>query len=270
MTKPMRTFARPTAGLLAALFLAACGNADHADGEPQADAGADTSVYADALAVSTRLEADYERDATRKPAEVLAFFDIEPGMVVLDMFSGGGYYSELLAHVVGPDGHVDAHSNQAYLNFVGDEFTARHADGRLPNVDVLMAENNELDLEANRYDAITMILSYHDLYYADPDRGWPAFDVPKLLAELYEGLKPGGTLGVVDHMAAPGSPSDSGTTVHRIDAAIVVDELTAAGFELVDESDVLRNPDDDLDKNVFDESVRGHTDRFVLRFKKPE
>jgi predicted methyltransferase len=249
-------------------MLLACAPPDDAAAPPDVEAEA-ASIYADALAVPTRLAGDYERDASRKPAEVLAFFGIEPGMVVLDLFSGGGYYSELIAHVVGDDGHVDAHANEAYLNFVGDEFDARHADGRLPNVSVLMAENNELSLEAGRYDAITMILSYHDLYYDDAERGWPKFDVAKLNAELYEGLKPGGVLGVVDHQAVPGSPAESGNTVHRIDAAIVVEELTAAGFELEARSDVLHSAEDDHEKNVFNPDVRGKTDRFVLRFRKP-
>jgi predicted methyltransferase len=259
--------------LLAAAAIVACGGSD----SPPADVDTapatetrSTSVYADALAVEARLPSDFERDAARKPDEVLAFFGIEPGMVVLDMFSGGGYYSELIAHVVGASGHVDAHSNEAYLGFVGDEFDARHANGRLPNVSILMAENNELDLEADRYDAIVMVLSYHDLYYDDPDRGWPGFDVPRLLAELYEGLRPGGTLGIVDHRAEPGSPPETGNTLHRIDDAIVIEELTAAGFELAAESDVLADADDNHMKNVFDPDIRGKTDRFILRFEKPE
>jgi len=252
--------------VLALAAFAACGGADpELTGDDRA-----SSVYADALTVASRLPSDYERDARRKPDEVLAFFDIEPGMVVLDMFSGGGYYSELIAHVVGAAGHVDAHSNEAYLGFVGDEFDARYANGRLPNVTILMAENNELELPPNRYDAIAMVLSYHDLYYDDPDRGWPKFDVPRLLAELYRGLKPGGTLGIVDHRAEAGSPPVTGNTLHRIDDAIVIDELTRAGFELVAASDVLRNSADDHSKNVFDPDVRGKTDRFVLKFEKPE
>ena len=254
-----------TAGLMLAAVLIVCGG----DVRPAGAEAQQASVYEQAL-TADRLKGDVERDAGRKPDEVLAFFGIEPGMVVLDMFSGGGYYSEILARVVGADGHVDAHANLAYIGFVGDEFTARHAVGRLENVTVLMAENNELALEAARYDAITMVLSYHDLYYDDPERGWPRFDVPALLAELHEGLRPGGILGVIDHQAAPGSPAESGNTVHRIDADIVIEELTAAGFVLEDRSDILRNDADDHSISVFDPAVRGSTDRFVLRFRKPE
>jgi predicted methyltransferase len=232
------------------------------------DAKAD--VYADALESPSRLEADAARDAGRKPAEVLAFFDIGPDMVVLDMFSGGGYYTEIMSKVVGKDGRVVAHSNVAYLQFVGDEFKARHADDRLPNVDVLMAENNELALDANQFDAITMVLSFHDTYWIAPEQDWPEFDHAKLHAELFASLKPGGVLGVVDHYAAAGSSSDTGGTVHRIDPAIAIADFEAAGFVLEAKSDMLRNPEDDYSQGVFASGIRGNTDRFVLRFRKPE
>jgi predicted methyltransferase len=231
---------------------------------------AQADVYADALASPSRLEADAARDAGRKPDEVLAFFGIGPDMVVLDMFSGGGYYTEILSEVVGDDGRVVAHSNSAYLKFVGDEFAARHAEGRMPNVDVLMAENNELQLDANQFDAIMMVLAFHDTYWINPEGGWPEIDRPALNAELFASLKPGGLLGIVDHYAAAGASSDTGSTVHRIDRAIAVADFEAAGFVLESESHILRNPDDDYSKGVFSEGLRGNTDRFVLLFRKPE
>ena len=227
-------------------------------------------VYTDAVASPSRLEADAARDAGRKPDEVLAFFGIGPDMVVLDMFSGGGYYAEILSDVVGENGRVVAHSNSAYLKFVGEEFKARHAEGRLPNVDVLMAENNELQLEANQFDAITMVLSFHDTYWISPEDSWPEIDRVKLNAELFASLKPGGILGVIDHHAAAGASTDSVSTLHRIDRAIAVADFEAAGYVLEAESDLLRNPDDDHSQGVFAPGLRGHTDRFVLLFRKPE
>lgn len=232
------------------------------------DARAD--VYADALASPSRLEADAARDAGRKPDEVLAFFGIGPGMVVLDMFSGGGYYAEIMSKVVGDDGRVVAHSNSAYLNYVGDEFKARHAEGRLPNVDVLMAENNELTLDENQFDAITLVLAFHDTYWINSQGGWPEIDRPVLNAELFASLKPGDVLGVVDHYAEAGSSSETGGTLHRIDRAIAVADFEVAGFVLEAESDMLRNPDDDYSQGVFTPGIRGNTDRFILRFRKPE
>jgi predicted methyltransferase len=149
-------------------------------------------------------------------------------MSVLDMFAGGGYYTELVASVVGDKGHVLSHANRAYLNFVGEEFEQRHADGRLPNVNVLMAENNELSLKAD------------------------------------------GIVGIIDHYAEPGSPGESGGTVHRIDPAIVIADMRAAGFVVDASSDLLRNSNDDYSKNVFAPELRGKTDRFILRFRKAD
>lgn len=268
-----------TASIAALLIVAGC-NSSAPDGERQngspspdvrtnADAVVGSNVFAKALAHPTRSEADRARDAGRRPAAVLEFFGIAPGMQVLDLYSGGGYYSELLARVVGENGSVTAHNNAAYLGFAGAEIEARYADNRLPNVSSFTAENNELQLDADRFDAITMILTYHDIYYVDPDNGWPAIDGPGLLAELYRSLKPGGVVGLVDHSAPAGAPADTGGTTHRIDAAIVIEQMQAAGFTLEARSDLLRNPQDDLEKNMSDPAVRGKTDRFVLRFRKP-
>ena len=231
-------------------------------------ASAGESIYTDALEHEGRPAADRERDAARQPADVLEFAGIKPGMTVLDLFSGGGYYSEILSVIVGDGGHVDAHSNVAYLGFVGDEFKDRHANDRLGNVSVVMAENNELELESGRYDAVFLSLTFHD-FYLDSAEGWPKIDVDKLLAELLAGLKPGGTVTIIDHYADAGSPTDTANSLHRIDPAIVKEAMRAAGFELDGQSDLLRNPEDDHSKSVFDPSLRGRTDRFMLRFRKP-
>ncbi len=238
--------------------------------EPAADVVVEVSIYAAAFASEARTDADRASDAGRKPEAVLEFFGIQRGDVVLEMWAGGGYYTELLAHVVGETGKVVAHANTPILEFAGEEHTNRHADNRLPNSEVLLAENNELALEADSFDAATIILNYHDLYWSSEQYGWEQIDVPAFLAELYKGIKPGGTLGIVDHQAVSGSPSETGSTLHRIDSAIVIAELEGAGFVLDGESDVLANPEDDHTKGVFDPSVRGKTDRYVLRFKKPE
>ena len=230
----------------------------------------DVSIYAAAVASETRPEADRARDAGRNPEAVLAFFGIQPGDIVLEMWAGGGYYTELLAHVVGESGKVVAHANTPILQFSGEEHTMRHADNRLPNTEILLAENNELALEADSIDAATIVLNYHDLYWSSEEYGWVQIDVPVFLAELYKGIKPGGILGIVDHQAVSGSPPETGGTLHRIDSAIVIAELERAGFILEGESDVLANAEDDHTKSVFDPEIRGKTDRYVLRFRKPE
>jgi len=256
--------------LLTVALTNACGQEPAPATEAPAAEAPAMSLYESAVANESRTDADRERDANRKPGEVLAFFGIEPGMDVLDMFSGGGYYTELVSRVVGPEGSVHAHSNSAYAQFVGDEATNRYADDRLSNVEFMMAENNELDLAADSFDAILMILAYHDIYYVAPNDGWPKIDGPKLISEFYEGLRPGGVLGVVDHFAAAGSPRETGNTLHRIDPDIVISELEAAGFVLEAKSDILRNMDDDHSQSMAAPEIRGRTDRFVLRFRKPD
>ncbi len=237
---------------------------------PAAAVEPEVSIYAAAIANEARPEEDLSSDAGRKPAAVLEHFGIQRGDVVLEMWAGGGYYTELLAHVVGESGKVVAHANTPILNFAGEQHAMRHADNRLPNTEVLLAENNELALEADSFDAATIVLNYHDLYWSSEEYGWVQIDVPALLAELYKGIKPGGVLGIVDHQAVSGSPSETGSTLHRIDSAIVIAELESVGFVLEGESDALANAEDDLTKSVFDPEIRGKTDRYVLRFRKPE
>ena len=230
----------------------------------------DASIYSASIASEERLEKDRERDERSKPATVLEFFEIQPGMRVLDLFSGGGYYSELLSRVVGPEGSVVAHNNSAYVNYVGDEIEQRYAGDRLSNVETLIAENNELALPEATFDAVIMILAYHDVYYSNPKEGWPKIDGPKLLSEIFEAMKPGGVLGIVDHYAEAGAARETGGTLHRIDPGIVIADLTSAGFVLEDKSDALRSMNDDYSKIVFEPELRGKTDRFMLRFRKPE
>ncbi len=251
-------------------ILAGCGDAplpsdDASAGKDDAPAA---SMYELAVASPDRTDADRERDAGRMPAKVLEFFGIGRGMTVLDMFSGGGYYTELLSRVVGPEGRVVAHTNSAYAGFVGEETVSRYAGNRLPNVEHLLAENNELELPADEFDVVMLILSYHDLYYVDEANGWPRIDVARFRAELHKALKPGGVLAVVDHYAAAGWPRETGDTLHRIDPEIVISELEADGFVLESSADFLRNMEDDHSKPVFNPEVRGKTDRFVLKFHK--
>ena len=258
--------------LLPVLLVAAC--AERSEPTPPAAAASATAPvrvdYAAALAVPGRLGGDLEQDVRRKPAEVLAFFAVRPGMSALDLFSGDGYYTELLSAVVGPTGRVVAHNNSAYLNALGEALAQRFGDARrLPNVERLAAEANALELEPQRFDFVLLSNAYHDVYYVNEANGWLAIDGAKLLAEVFAGMKAGATLGLIDHVAAPGSPAETGGTLHRIDPELVKRDFAAAGFVLESESDLLRNPADDLGKNVFDPTVRGQTDRFILRFRRP-
>ncbi|MGI9290822.1 MAG: class I SAM-dependent methyltransferase, partial [Gammaproteobacteria bacterium] len=113
-----------------------------------------------------------------------------------------------------------------------------------------------------------MVMSFHDLYYFNPERGWGNTDVGLFLGQLHEALKPGGRLVVVDHAAFTGTGKSAAQDVHRIDEQFAREQIESAGFEFVTESDALRNPDDDKTQMVFDKSVRGTTDRFVLVFER--
>jgi len=232
------------------------------------DSGSPARVDA-AMRNPARLAADREQDERRKAADVLHFFGIKPGMVVLDLYSGDGYYAELLSSIVGPTGRVVAHNKVPYLAFAKAELAERTADGRPDNVEQLIVENNQLELAANVFDAVIMIRAYHDVYYVSEDSGWVEIDRPGLMSEIFRALKPGGVLGIVDHVAESGTQPATGGRLHRIDPAVIKRDMAAVGFVFDGESDVLRNSIDDYSQNVFAPSVQDWTDRIVLRFHKP-
>ncbi len=221
-----------------------------------------------AVANAARPEADRQRDEDRKPDQVLEFFAIEPGMKVIDVFAGGGYYAEILSYIVGDEGEVALYNNGGWDGFVGAGVAERLAGNRLPNVQSLVMEANELSYEADYFDAAVFVLGYHDLYYAEGS-SWPAIDAENFAARLLAIMKPGGVLGIVDHAANSGVSVSVANSLHRIDPGIIRSDLTSAGFEFVGESSVLRNSDDDRSKPMSDPAVRGKTDRVVMKFRKP-
>ena len=216
-----------------------------------------------ALADSSRPEADRARDASRKPGEVLAFFSIAAGQKVADLLSGSGYYSRILVNVVGEEGTVYAGNNPFYLDFFKDQWNAvfqepsfqkvQRIDGPLANV--ALPQDGSLD-------AVIMALAYHDLFLTEEDR-------TKMNARILAALKPGGVYGIIDHHATEGTGTKAAKSLHRIEEAVIIDEITDAGFTLARKGDFLRNAQDDRTKIVFDPAIRGKTDRFVLRFEKP-
>ena len=222
-----------------------------------------------ALTNPSRTEKDRGLDAKRKPAEVLEFFGIQPGMKVLDIFGGGGYYAEILSYLVGDSGSVTLYNNSPWNNFVNKNVSERLKDNRLPNVERLVLEPSDLEVVEGKYDSAIFILGMHDIYYTDEENGWLAIDREGFLANIYRLLKQGGVLGIIDHNALPGSdPSVVGKSVHRIDPAVIIRDVTAAGFTLESEANILRNPADNLEITVFDEAMRWKSDRSVLKFRK--
>jgi predicted methyltransferase len=220
-----------------------------------------------AVTAKERLESDHSRDVTSKPATVLEFFGLEPGMVVIDLFGGGGYYTELAVRVVGDTGKVYFHNNKAYIPFVEKELGARFADDRLDEVVRMVSETDQLGLPEASADMVLMIMCYHDLYFVD--KSWPEIDRKHFWEQVYSALKPNGTLAVVDHVAQADTGSTAVQTLHRIDKDYAKTDIEAAGFVFEAESQVLYNPDDDHTLSVFDPEIRRKTDRFVYRFKKP-
>jgi predicted methyltransferase len=221
---------------------------------------------AEALSNETRAEADRMRDPGRKPAQVLAFLGIGPGMTVMDMIAAGGYYTEVLSLAVGSEGKVYAQNPPGVLQFRDGAnekaISQRLAGDRLANVTRINADLHEAGLAAGSLDAVITALNFHDIYNGSGKDA--AVGAARTVHSL---LKPGGVFGVIDHA---GTAEGDNATMHRIDIELVKAALTEAGFEIDATSDLLANPDDTHDKGVFDPSIRGKTDRFLIRATKAE
>jgi predicted methyltransferase len=215
-----------------------------------------------------RLAADLERDGRSHPEVILPLLQLQPGDRVADIWAGGGYYSELIASIVGREGEVLLVNNLAYEQFAGKALAERQSGRDIGSVTLHTREAENLELGQNSLDAALIIMSYHDLYHVDEPNGWRPIDADNFLDQIHAALKPGGRFLVVDHYAAPGTGKSSAQDLHRIDVAFAKKDISAHGFKLVAQSDALRNPDDDYSIMVFDPQVRGKTDRFVLVFEK--
>jgi predicted methyltransferase len=223
-----------------------------------------------AIESADRLAGDRDEDSWRKPDAVLDFLEVRPGMRVVDYFAGGGYYTELLARIVGPQGQVIAFNNAPYLKYAADKPAQRYGQDRLPNVVQLTGAPEEAAFEPNSLDAALFVQSYHDLYWRAKDNSWPQTDPKKALAALAPALKSGAVVVVLDHVAKSGAdPLVDVDVSHRIDPALVRRDFEAAGLKFDGESALFANPGDDHTKPVFDESIRHKTDQFMYRFRKP-
>jgi predicted methyltransferase len=216
---------------------------------------------------------DKEEDDIRKAAGVLQFTGVWPGMTVLELEAGGGYYSEILSYIVGPEGKVISQNPAGFDAFLKPEdVEARYgADGkRLTNLEHHKSNFDDLSYVAdNSVDMVTWFLGPHELFYT-PEDGVSLGDVDKSYAEIFRVLKPGGKFIALDHKTTPGAPETSGNTTHRIDPDTVKARATNAGLVFKKASNVLANGSDDYNKNVFDPSVRRKTDRFLHMYVKPE
>ena len=226
-------------------------------------------AIAAAVAAKDRNPDNVKLDEGRKPAQVLAFLGLRPGMKVLDLFGGNAYWAEIMAPVVGPKGHDTVwEPTQFYNDKTKATFEAFAAKN--PNVSIMVSPFEAPDLPKNYADLVILNDNYHDTYWQNDKYKIPEMDPNAFLKAVYESMKPGAVIGVIDHIANPNS--DTRATVekmHRIDPAVVKADFKRAGLVFVKSSDVLRNPGDDHSLLVFDPKVRGKTDRFVFVFKKP-
>jgi predicted methyltransferase len=218
--------------------------------------GSGGSPHAAAIASPIRTDQDRRMDASRHPAEFLAFVQARPGMNVLDISAGAGYTSQLLALAVGPTGKVYAQTSKP-----GATLTKRLADHPQPNL--VLTERSFEDPappDAPKLDLVTLVNNYHDLTYLPIDRA-------AMNAKIYAALKPGGHYVVIDHSAKAGTGVSAGKTLHRIDEQVVRSEVEKAGFKLESEGTFLRNPADTREDSSNEPKVP--SDRFALRFVKP-
>lgn len=222
--------------------------------------------YAAAVAFKGRPADSVAFDAGRKPAEILDFMGLKPGMAAIDVITDSGYYAEIMAQVVGPKGSVVAVESQSFI----DEKAKAAIEAlttREPNVTTVPSLAGAL--AANSYDFAMIHLTYHEFYWESEEYHVPRTDPNIVLAGLFRAMKSGGIVSVVDHVGPAGDTRAIVDTLHRIDPEIVKADFAGAGFVLEAESDLLRLPSDDHTKMVFDPAVRGRTDRFAFRFRKP-
>ncbi len=249
----------------ALLVLAACSKSEQEGptaAEPMAEAPADLSIL---LANSSRSAEDQARDAGRKPAAIIEFLGIKPGMRVLDVIAAGGWYTEVLALAVGPDGHVVAQNPPVILEMRDGAnekaLSARLAGNRLPNVSRMNSGFEDIATIAGTFDAAITALNFHDIYNS---RG-PEAALATLQA-IYTALKPGGVFAIIDHVGVAGADN---AELHRIEKSLAIETAKSAGFVVEGDANILANAADDHTQGVFAEGLRGKTDRFVLKFVKP-
>lgn len=257
--------------LISAMLAAACGGEPPpaADVPPPAANESSTiepvATLAELLASDSRSEEDRARDAGRKPAEVIAAMGIEPGMQILEILAGGGWFTEVLSIAVGSEGHVTAHNTPGSLQMRDGAneiaLSARLAGDRLPNVSRLNKDFAEMSSADGQFDAALTALNLHDIYNNGGEEGAVA-----AVSAIYAMLRPGGFFVVIDHEGLEGLDN---VALHRMVKADAVRVVEAVGFALDADSDVLHSNSDDMTQHMRTEGLRGFTNQFVLRFKKP-
>lgn len=259
-------------GLAIGLLLASAADARPATArfdEAKATAAVQAAIAVkDAASDPGRSADNLKLDESRRPVDVLNFLRLRPGMRVVDMFGGNHYWAEILAPAVGAKGHVTVWEPTQFVSPKSSAdfaaFAAKH-----PNVSLLTSEFGAPNLPRNAFDLMIINLNYHDVYWESTKYKITRMDPNAWLRTVYASMKPGGTVGVIDHIGPAGDTRAIVEKMHRIDPATVRADFIRAGFVLDGTSELLRNPADDHSLGVFDAAIRGKTDRFIMRFKKP-
>ena len=228
-----------------------------------------STALAAAVADPSCPTSDTTRDADRKPEQTLAFSGIKPGDQVADYVADSGYFTRLFSSVVGSKGHVYAVEPTAFFKYQSFPKSIAELQGYAvahPNVTVTTAAALEGLKFPEKLDLFWISQDYHDLH----DEFMGPVDIAAFNKAVYSALRPGGVYVILDHSAAPGAPANVTETLHRIEASTVRREVEAAGFKFDSESRILANPADPRTAKVFDQSIRGHTDQFILKFRKPK
>jgi len=254
--RKLATVLQPAAMLALLVAVAGCASMEGAmDGL--------SPMYQWLVRAGDRSEADRALDERRSPTQLLEFYNVRTGMRVLDMGAGAGYNTELLARSVGPTGYVYAQNTQYFLdNFVKGRFDERRKQQPAMRrvIHLVRDFDDPVPSDINRLDLVTFAFVYHDTVWLGVNRA-------KMNRAVYDALKPGGMYIVADHSARAGALGSVAKSLHRVDQAMVREEIEAAGFKFVAEADFLRNPQDWRDTLVFKSEVP--TDRFILKFVKP-
>jgi predicted methyltransferase len=225
------------------------------------------AYIASAIAAKDRPQADVDRDTSRKPAQLLAFAEVRPNSQIADIMPGGGYFTRLFSHAVGTRGHVYAvvPSELAQVQpKAADDAKALAADPSYGNVSVSITPTTSLSL-STPVDIAWTSDNYHDLYIFFGAEQAQLFD-----KAVFRMLRPGGLYIIIDHVANAGTSAAALKKLHRIDPAVVKEQALAAGFQFEGSSDALSNANDTHNDPVFDPAIRGHTDQFVYKFRKPK
>jgi len=213
-----------------------------------------------------RPDADRDQDETRMAEQMLSIAAVKPGMIVADLDGGSGYYTELFSSLVGDKGRVYLQNGQRFVSGHSDKLDARLKNGRLANVERIDSGYKELNLPEN-IDLIFISLAFHDVYVSQNKEEWNA-DIPAYFAQIKNALKEGGRLMIIDHSAAKGTGSASANKLHRIEEDFTREAFEDIGLTVVSSSDVLRNSSDDPTVSIWNDKVKGKTDKFILVFSK--